>query len=205
METSKLQTLINLRLKPADYVEAAALLRTGVAEIKAVRDVESNGYGFLPDGRILIRFEGHRFRKNTNGAFDKAYPTISHRYLPNCPFNKGPVHDYARLKTAMSLNPTAALLSTSWGLFQIMGDEWWRCAGLGVKNVHQFVDYLKRGEREHLLAFSQFLISKRLDDELRNHEWDGLAYGYNGANYADNDYATKLARQHAWHVANPDK
>ena len=192
------------RLTKDDYLAAATMLRTGVAEIKAVRDVESNGYGFLPNNNLLIRFEGHKFRKNTNGRFDKDYPTISHRYMPDCPYNKGPMHDYARLKIAMSLNPTAALLSTSWGLFQIMGEEWWRCTNLGIKNVHAFVDFLKLGERQHLLAMGQFVISKRIDDELRNHEWDGFAFYYNGENYRDNDYATKLARRYAWHLANPD-
>lgn len=188
------------RLTPDDYQAAATRLRTGVAEIKAIRDVESDGFGFLPDGRILIRFEGHRFRKETGGKFDKSHPTISHPYMPNCPFNKGPVSDYARLKIAMTLDPTAALLACSWGLFQIMGDEFWRC---GFKDVHAFVDALKTGERAHLLALCEFLISKKLDDELRNHEWDGLAYGYNGEHYRDNKYQLKLARRFAWNVANP--
>ncbi|MBD2700148.1 N-acetylmuramidase family protein [Spirosoma sp. BT702] len=192
--------MVPARLTSADYQQAAALLRTGVAEIKAVRDVESAGYGFLPDGRILIRFEGHRFRKETGRIYDKSHPTLSHPYMPNCPHNKGPVHDYARLKIAMALNPTAALLSTSWGLFQVMGDEFWRC---GFKDVHTFVDDLKKGEKQHLLAASKFIISKKLDDELRDHEWDGFAYGYNGEHYRDNKYQLKLALRFAFHVKNP--
>lgn len=189
-----------LRLTLTDYQGAAKLLRTGVAEIKAVRDVESAGYGFLPDGRIMIRFEGHRFRKETGRKFDKSHPTISHPYMADCPYNKGPVSDYARLKIAMSLDPTAALLSCSWGLFQVMGDEFWRC---GFKDVHAFVDYLKTGEAAQLMAFCNFLISKKLDDELRDHEWDGLAYGYNGEHFRDNKYHIKLAVRYAWHLANP--
>ncbi|WP_461042856.1 N-acetylmuramidase domain-containing protein, partial [Spirosoma harenae] len=95
-----------------------------------MRDVESNGFGYLPDGRITIRFEGHRFRQYTKGRFDKSHPTISHKYMRNCPYNKGPVSDYARLKIAMALDPDAALMATSWGLFQVMGDEFWRCEDL---------------------------------------------------------------------------
>lgn len=189
------------RLTLADYKQAAQLLRTGVAEVKAVRDVESNGYGFLPDGRILIRFEGHRFRKETGRKFDKSHPTISHPYMPDCPYNKGPVSDYRRLKVAMALDATAALKATSWGLFQVMGDECWRC---GFKDVHAFVDYLKTGEPAQLICLARFLISKQLDDELRNHEWDGLAYGYNGEHYRDNDYQLKLAAKYAFHRDHPD-
>ncbi|WP_461043353.1 N-acetylmuramidase domain-containing protein, partial [Spirosoma harenae] len=85
----------HLRLTQADYEAAAALLRIPVAYVKAVRDVESNGFGYLPDGRITIRFEGHRFRQYTKGRFDKSHPTISHKYMRNCPYNKGPVSDYA--------------------------------------------------------------------------------------------------------------
>lgn len=184
----------------SDYQTAANLLGCGVAEIKAVRDVESNGAGFLSDGRIIIRFEGHRFRKETGGKFDQSHPTISHPYMPDCPYNKGVASDYKRLAIAMALDPTAALLSCSWGMFQIMGDEYWRC---GFKSVHAFVDALKTGEAAQLTAFCQFLISKQLADKLRNHEWDKLAYGYNGAHYRDNQYHTRLASRYVWHVANP--
>jgi hypothetical protein len=189
-----------LRLTPVDYQAAATMLRTGVAEIKTVRDVESSGYGFLPDGRILIRFEGHRFRKETARKYDKTHPSLSHPYMPDCPYNLGPVSDYARLKIAMTLDPTAALLSCSWGLFQIMGDEFWRC---GFTSVHAFVDALKTGEAAQLLAFCKFLISKKLDDELRDHEWAGFAYGYNGEHFRDNDYHIKLPTRYAWHLAHP--
>lgn len=185
------------RLTLVDYQTAAKLLGTGVAEIKTVRDVESAGYGFLPDGRILIRFEGHRFRKETGRKYDKSHPTISHPYMPNCPYNKGPVSDYNRLKIAMALDPTAALLSCSWGLFQVMGDEFWRC---GFTDVHAFVDFLKTGEAAQLIAFCKFLISKKLDDDLRSHNWTGLAYGYNGENFEDNDYDGELARRYSHHL-----
>lgn len=188
------------RLTPADFAAAATRLSTGVAEIKAVRDVESKGRGFLPDGRLMIRFEGHRFRKETKGKYDKSHPTLSHRYMPDCPYNKGVVSDYARLKIAMSLDPTAALLSCSWGMFQIMGDEYWRC---GFKSVHDFVDALKTGEQAHLLAFCSYLVSKKLDDKLRRRDWPGLAEGYNGKNYRDNDYDGQLLRRFNWHTANP--
>ncbi|RYC69750.1 N-acetylmuramidase family protein [Spirosoma sordidisoli] len=183
----------------ADYQAAAALLRTGVAEIRAVADVESRGRAFLPDGRLVIRFEGHRFRKHTKGKYDKSHPTLSHKYMPNCPYNKGVASDYKRLKIAMALDPTAALMSCSWGMFQIMGDEYWRC---GFKDVHAFVDALKTGEKAHLLAVCQFILSKNLDDALRTHNWRAFAFGYNGADYEVNEYHLELARRYSFYLLN---
>jgi hypothetical protein len=180
----------------ADYQAAATLLRTGVPEIKAVAKVESRGNGFLR-GRLVIRFEGHRFQKYTKGRYDKSHPTLSHPYMKNCPYNKGQDSEYKRLAIAMSLEPTAALMSCSWGVFQIMGDEFWRC---GFTTVHEFIDSLKTGELAHLNAFCKFLVSKKLDGYLRNHEWDPLAAGYNGLNYRDNDYAGQMQRQYQWEL-----
>jgi peptidoglycan hydrolase-like protein with peptidoglycan-binding domain len=43
-----------------------------------------------------------------------------------------------------------------------------------------------------LLAFAEFLRSTKLDAALRSHDWAALARGYNGPNYAINQYDAKL-------------
>ncbi|WP_269780298.1 N-acetylmuramidase domain-containing protein [Methylobacterium sp. Leaf118] len=43
----------------------------------------------------------------------------------------------------------------------------------------------------------RFIVDKRLDDELRAHNWAGFARGYNGSAYAQHGYHTKLAAAYA--------
>jgi hypothetical protein len=44
-----------------------------------------------------------------------------------------------------------------------------------------------------LKAVIQFIIVNGLADEVRRHDWAGLAKGYNGSSYAKNGYHTKLS------------
>lgn len=178
-----------VKLTDADYAAAAARLRCSVAHIKAVATVESKGGGFLEDGRLVIRFEGHWFRKLTKGKYDKTHPDISHPYDPKGTRNKGPVSDYLRLKIAMSLDTDAALLSTSWGKWQVMG---FNASDAGYTSVHTMIDDYKTGEGAQLLSFCTFVINKHIDDELREGDFDGFAYIYNGPNYGD--YAIKMRK-----------
>lgn len=49
-------------------------------------------------------------------------------------------------------------------------------------------------EANQMKAFIKFVQHKRLTTALRTHDWATFAAGYNGANFADNDYDGKLAR-----------
>lgn len=194
------------KLTFTDLAAAARQLGTDIPEIRTVADVESEGGGFLPDGRVVIRFEGHIFRKLTGGKFDASYQTISHPYMVNCPYNRGSVRDYIRLKMAMGLDAQAAMKACSWGMFQIMG---FNHKAAGYKTVDEFVDAMKVSEGSQLRAFCQLLISFGLDDELREHRWAEFALRYNGAGYKGDpdtladDYDLKLARAYARFVGAP--
>ena len=190
------------KLDDADYAEAAALLKADVNIIKAVTDVESGGKGFLDDGRLILRFEGHYFRRFTGKVHDASHPGISHPFDPKFSFNKGIASDYLRLAVAMKLDASAALQSCSWGMFQIMGEEFWR---MGYKNVHAMVDDFKTGERAHLMGFCRFCVSKNIDDELRKEDFEDFAYYYNGKNYHLNKYPQKMRARLAYHRAKEKK
>jgi hypothetical protein len=156
-----------------DLIWAATRLDCDLAAIRAVDEVESNGRGFRTDGSVVIRFETHVFLKYTGktvtgsgqAAYDKAY----------------------------AINPMAAMLSTSWGRYQIMGFNYKVC---GYTTVEAFVAAMKSGERKQLEAFVAFVIGNNLDGYLRAHDWARLAYGYNGAGYKAGKYDTKLATAH---------
>lgn len=188
------------KLNENDFQEAAQLLNCDVPAIKAVAEVESSGDGFLSDGRVKILFEGHKFFKYTNGAYAQSHPTICYAKWTKAFYAKGPNADVrgagelARLDEAIALDRTAALMSASYGKFQVMGFNFQIC---GFANVEDFYAAMQVSEGEHLKAFCNFISGNSLDGALRNHQWAKLAAGYNGQNYKDNAYDTKLANAFA--------
>ncbi|MCR5874351.1 N-acetylmuramidase family protein [Phenylobacterium sp. J426] len=181
-----------------DYAEAAARLRCDVAAIRAVDDVESNGRGFGPDGRPVILFEPHVFSRLTGHRFDSTHGGVSYPKWGQKPYKKTQAERWDQLLYAANLDREAAYKSASYGRFQIMGFNHEAC---GFPTVDAFVAAMRRSEREHLLAFVQFVISNKLDDELREGRWEDFARRYNGPAYAANGYHTKLASAHARHAA----
>lgn len=191
------------RLVEADFEDAAKLLKCNVAGIKAVADVESSGDGFLEDGRVRVLFEGHKFFKYTGGRFQHSHPTLCFPKWTRAHYAKGPNREargqgeLARLEQAMTLDRQAALMSASYGKFQIMGFNFAHCA---FPNVDAFYSAMQKDEREHLLAFCNYIIDTSLDDELRDHRWADFARRYNGPDYKKNRYDDKLAVAYAKHL-----
>jgi hypothetical protein len=165
-------------------------------EIWTVFAVETSGCGFLPDRRPPILYERHIFSRLTDGRFDDG--DISD---PN-PGGYGPsgAPQYNRLARAIALDRNAALQSASWGLAQIMGMNF-RLAGFD--SVEEMVAALCDAEDSQLLAFAAFLKSSKLDSSLQTHDWTSLARGYNGPNFAVNQYDVKLGNQFQKFSAGP--
>ena len=185
------------KLIEKDFEKAADILNCEVAVVKAVTEVESRGDGFLEDGRPKILFEGHVFwRELKKNQFnpekfvsvttaDILYSTWTREHY------KGGSDEYKRLDKAMNIDSECALKSASWGMFQIMGFNHRLC---NFDTVFSFVNAMKFSEFEHLKAFINFVISSRLDDELRQKQWAKFAKGYNGKGYKLNRYDEKLER-----------
>lgn len=157
-----------------DLIQAAASLRCEVAAVRAVDEVESNGLGFRSDGSIVIRFETHIFKRYTGQTVTGSGQTA---------YNQ-----------AFGINPKAAMLSTSWGRYQIMGFNHVVC---GYSTVDAFVAAMKTGEAAQLRAFVAFVKGNGIDDELREKKWAAFAYRYNGSGYRANRYDEKLAAAYA--------
>lgn len=182
------------------FCATAKELRVGVAEIRTVDEVESAGSGFLSASqRPKILVEGHYIYALLRplGLAQKAaqiepsvcYPKWTKRYYI------GREGEYSRLAKATELchrlgvSDAIALKATSWGRFQIMGENY-KLAGFN--SVEQFVEAMFQDEALHLAAFARYLVSTHLDDELRSHLWAKLARGYNGPGYMRNNYPAKL-------------
>jgi len=183
---------------PEDFTHAAWLLGCDVPAIQAVAKVEAGPHGaFLDSGEPVILFEPHIFSRLTNGAHDwKRIPDTKAKWgvisYPDWkPGFYGPVSaQHTRLNFAADLNREAALKSTSWGLFQIMGMNHARC---NYPDLQRFINAMYRSVGDHLLAFCQFIRSdKHLVDALRSHDWGTFKTIYNGP--GRNDYASRMAK-----------
>lgn len=176
------------KLNITDFQRAAKELNCEVAAIRAVASVESLAGGFLPDGRPKILFERHVFHQLSGGKFSVSNPDISNKSAGG--YGRSGTHQHERLAKASALDRNYALMSASWGMFQIMGYHW---KALGYKSLQAFINAMYESEAKQLDAFVRFIKVNRLDDELRNKQWAKFARGYNGPAYAKNKYDVKMA------------
>lgn len=172
-------------LSSAGMSAAASASGISAAEIWTVLAVETSGWGFLTDRRPKILFERHVFHRLTKGRFDDgdiSDPT------PGGYGARGAAQ-YDRLARAIACDRAAALQSASWGMGQIMGENF-RAAGFA--DVETMVAAMCDSEDTQLAAMTCFLAATKLDDALRRHDWAKFARGYNGPAYKKNHYDTKL-------------
>ncbi len=160
--------------------------------------VETSGCGFLSDRRPQILFERHWFAKLTHGKFNDTAPDISNTVAGGYGSRGAPQYD--RLERAIVLDRTAALRSTSWGLGQIMG---FNAETVGFANVEAMVQACVASEDGQMRAMCGFITSAKLADRLRNKDWAGFAYRYNGTEFQKNKYDEKLATYNARYETGP--
>lgn len=177
--------------KPLDDIDLPKLgnrIGVGEDELHAFMDVETRGTGFDSEGRPRILFERHIFWK----YLPKEKRANAPRDLANSQSGGYGAESaqYGRLKRALKIDRRAALFACSWGLGQVMG---FNHKAAGYADIDSMILAFMDDEEAHLEAAVQFIITNRLDDELRRHDWAGFAKGYNGPAYRKNRYDTKLA------------
>lgn len=189
-------------LTEQDFQVAAEFLGVEVAAIKAVAEVESLGNGFLPDGRTKILFERHKFYKYYAATMGKTAANKLMQINPNICHSKaggykGNEAEYPRFNAAVTYDETAAMLSASYGRFQIMGFNYRAC---GFDSVQAYVAAQAINEGAHLMAFCHFIkANESIHKALKAKRWSAFAAGYNGQNYKINHYDTKMAQAYARH------
>jgi hypothetical protein len=180
-------------LQPEDITREAALLQCTTAIIHAFSDIESAGGGFIPgDGRLKILHEARIFHLKTQGRFDESYPNLSSPVWDRSLYGAGGTHQWDRFLQAYTLDPDAALQSSSLGRYQVMGMNF---AMLGYSSASEmWADYAD-SEDAHLRGFGSFIRSAGLLRALRSDPpgFVDLAVGYNGAGERANGYDQKLA------------
>lgn len=159
-------------LTDSDISKAATALGCETAILKTIVEVEGDREGFLDTYEPLLWFHRDVFSRRTQGAYDRVAPDISNPHPGE--FGDAAVQ-HERLHKAAWLNRNAALMSASWGRFQLMGYNY---ALAGYHSLQDFVSAMYKSELEHLLAFVEYLKNLSLDEDLRNRNWEAFAVKY---------------------------
>jgi hypothetical protein len=166
---------------------AAASLGVGAAELWAVMSVETSGCGFLPDKRPKILFERHLFHRLTDGEFDGTNPGVSDPAAGG--YGAAGAHQHDRLAEAIDLDRAAALQSASWGLGQILGENF---AAAGFADAETMAQAMTVSEDQQLMAMASFINANGMSHALAQHDCAGFARRYNGPAFEQNQYDRKL-------------
>jgi hypothetical protein len=179
---------------PNDIVQRTArMLNCEPAAVAAVAAVEGAGVGMDEKDRPLIRYERHVFARETQQLYNRSHPHLSGRYDPK--FKAGDFdHRWKILEEAATLNLSAALKATSWGMFQVMGFNHRQC---GYDTVEEMVRSFAKSETNQYAGLVKFLTAANLIAALRFKNWGAFARGYNGPSYADFQYDKRLASAYA--------
>lgn len=165
-------------LNEQDKIELAERFGIEYKALCAVLKVESAGSGFSKNGRIKIQFEPYHFRKYTDIRIANGV--------------EGQTVEYKAYFKAAGIDEKAAMLSTSWGLGQIMG---FNHKAAGYKTVQEMVSTFNQSEYYQLEGMLNFIKSnKKMFAALLSKEWAIFAHYYNGKYYKKWNYDTKLEK-----------
>lgn len=178
----------------AKIVKSAAKYNIPPAVALAIADVEaSGGSGFLKDGRMIIRFEPHIFAKYAKGA---KQPLVE---------RTGTQGEWRNYDRAAVINPYAAKMAISMGMFQIMG---FNHKVVGYPTVDAMFAAYSSSQDAQIQGFFDFCAQVtgdeydkgpqiKLDKAAREGNWLAFARGYNGRGQKGYDKKMK-ARYDYW-------
>lgn len=168
-------------------IDIAAELGCDIPAIRAVAEVESGGRTNLK----VFLFEPHWFSRLTSRRWDATHPDVSYPRWDRKKYPKTLKAKMAQFGEACVLDSQKAYESCSWGLFQIMGYHYLVC---DYESAMQMALALQNTIDANVVAFGKVIRYMKLDDELRNHQWDLFARKYNGPEYFRNHYDLKIER-----------
>lgn len=179
-------------MKKEDFIILSKEFNFPASKIETVITIEAMGSGFDKNGNPKVLFEPHLFHKNTGGKYRLTNPDLSTLSWKE---TKG-IGSYKKNQwdlylKAFKLDPIAAIKSTSWGVGQLIGENF---AAAGFKSPSDFVEAMKSGELAQARAMMRFILSnKAMKNALEKSDWKTFAKLYNGPGYAENKYDTKLS------------
>jgi hypothetical protein len=182
-------------LTARDVQNAAAEIGCEVAALRAVLAVESRNSGFDAKRRPIILFEPHVFWRQLSGpAREEAYREgLAYQKWGAKPYPRGQDAQYDRLSRAAKIDEEAAFRSISVGLGQVLGENY---AAAGCSSAVEMFEQARESEAAQLGHMLGFIRARRIDDDLRNKNWETFARVYNGPGQVKK-YSAWLAREYA--------
>lgn len=163
----------------------------------AIREVTGKPEGFLADGRVVVRFEHHKFYQyvssrlggSTALQWAQKYPNLCSPFWSQTVY-KDPEGEWERFDQARMLDATCAMLSSSWGMFQLMGFNYAMAEYDSVQDMVGEMNYSEIFQQSALMRFIQnqplFLAA------LKNHEHERIARMFSDHASQTQDYLAKL-------------
>lgn len=181
-------------------IEQCLQVKIEPAMILALMDNESIGAGYLPNSRAKVLFERHQFYKHLRARVDaKTFNELVAKH-PTLISTKpggylGNEREWDRVDLAMRIHLEAAILSTSWGLGQVMGFNW---EVAGAESVMDFFFRMQRSEAKQFELFMGFITRQpSLYRAFQRKDFVTIAVMYNGRNHASNNYVPRMQAAYA--------
>jgi hypothetical protein len=193
-------------LPPQAYASAADALKVHPAILQAITDVESRGDGFWPGTNMpKVLFERHIFSRRTAARFDTTHPHLSSRtpggYATGKDAEARGRAEYERFLNACALDEQAAIEATSWGLGQILGQNYRLCGCATPQEFRQRMESSEQSQLDLLVAFlRQGFYLKLL--QARPFDFEAFARRYNGPAFKRNQYDSKLKKSYDIFIRN---
>ncbi|MFW9874255.1 MAG: N-acetylmuramidase domain-containing protein [Candidatus Thorarchaeota archaeon] len=163
--------------------------------IKAFYKVESSGRNFNANGKLIIRFERHIFKRRVSN--DKIKKVIDSQIGLK---HRNQNDEYLSLKAAEFIDNDLAYQSISMGSMQIMGFHYKK---LGFNSAKDMFLNFSKNEINVLYGFEKFLIiNPPLLRALKNKNFNSIAYYYNGPKYREHvdskgrNYSDKIKEEY---------
>lgn len=144
-------------------IKAAKSFKLSIKTCLAVFQVESKKAYDPATGLILIRFEPHIFKRYTGKNV--------------AALHKNQSNEWHSLQEAYALDAEAALLSTSYGLPQLMGFNW---KVTTFNSVKEMVLAYQDDCEQQVLGFFEFVSKNNLISAIKDQHWAKFVSGYNG-------------------------
>ena len=173
----------------AGFEEALSIVGCNEAQLRTIIEVEALSCGFLQSKLLVILYERHIFYKQTNGKYSIGYEDISSKQSTPAGKYGSNEYQYTKLFKAATLNEHAALKSCSWGIGQILGENY-KLAGYAT--VEQMISEFIESEDSQVIAIAHFISNVNIRSAVIKNDFDKIALRYNGANYKKFGYDDKL-------------
>lgn len=186
-----------------DIEAGASMLGVSPAMLNAVSIVESRGEGFNRDGSLRMLYERHKGYKyaEQENCLDEMIIRAGVDVCSQTPGDyKGGIPEYSRLKRVGEVNSYVALMSASFGRWQIMG---FNHKIVGYESPSEMFEAFAESEANQLMAFVEFVkyngLARHLIDAERLADagksplkpLNLFAIGYNGKRH--DRYDKKIA------------